>query len=302
MLAAALTSCFFALSALSGSRAAALVGPVNANFIRLSLAAFLLSVYAFTFGQGFHGPGLSVFLISGLVGFGLGDIALFQAYERIGSRRTILLVQCLAVPFAALTEWFWLGTQISLQQIMWITLILAGVSLVMIRRQESIVANSVLWPGIGFGVLAALGQGWGAVLSRKAISLNQAAGFELDGWTAAFQRIMAGLVVAAFFYVWFRCKRRSLQQSRLAHLPPEARLRALLFCFANGLAGPVLGVGCYQWALTTAPSGIVLAIVATTPIVVLPLAWLLEGDKPTWLSVSGSLLAISAVVGLLFAS
>ena len=33
---------------------------------------------------------------------GLGDVALFQAYPRLGSRLTILIVHCLAAPFAGL--------------------------------------------------------------------------------------------------------------------------------------------------------------------------------------------------------
>lgn len=301
MFAATLASCFFALSALSGTRATSLVGAVNANFYRLCFASFILAFYAFTFGQGWAGPGLLIFLLSGLLGFGLGDMALFQAYQRIGSRRTILLVQCLAVPIAATTEWGWLGTTLSLKQLFWITLILFGVGLVMFSRREEKSSPRLLWQGIGFGILASLGQAWGAVLSRKAIFLNQSEGVNLDGWTAAFQRITAGLAVALLFIIWrqWRQHRSRLQAQKI--LSSHQLQLAGLFCLANGLAGPVLGVGSYQWALTNTPSGIVLAIVATTPIVILPLAWMFEGDKPTLLSVVGSLLAIGSVIGLVFA-
>jgi hypothetical protein len=36
---------------------------------------------------------------------------------------------------------------------------------------------------------------------------------------------------------------------------------------AHVLTGPTLGVTCFQWALATTPSGIVLPIVALTPLV-----------------------------------
>jgi len=66
----------------------------------------------------------------------------------------------------------------------------------------------------------------------------------------------------------------------------------------NSLAGPTLGVGCYQWALATEPSGIVLPIVATLPIAVIPFAYLLEGERPTARSLAGGLLAVLGAVAL----
>ena len=55
---------------------------------------------------------------------------------------------------------------------------------------------------------------------------------------------------------------------------------------------------CYQWALSAAPTGIVLPIVATTPLVVMPLAHFLEGDKITLRTLLGGALAVGGVVGL----
>jgi len=299
MMASVLTAFFFALSAVTGSRAARLVGPVNANFIRLSIATLILTVFALTAGKGLAGPGLPVFLMSGLIGFGLGDIALFHAYERLGARRTILLAQCGAVPFAILTELVWLGTVITWHQLLWIALILGGICLAVLPRKESPVAGDVLWKGAGFGILAALGQAWGAVLSRKAVAMNDAVGLSLDGWTSSFQRILAGLVVAALFFAWFHWKKRSRTKPVLASFGSRNRLRAALLCLANALAGPVLGVGFYQWALSETASGIVLAVVATTPVVTLPLVWVLGEDKPEAFPIIGSLLAVGGVVGLL---
>jgi drug/metabolite transporter (DMT)-like permease len=234
-----------------------------------------------------------------MVGFGLGDIALFHAYERIGSRRTILLAQCGAVPFAALTEWIWLKTVIPMSQLLWIFLILGGIFLAVRPKKESQLPPGVLGTGVGFGLLAALGQAWGAVLSRKAVALNDIAGIHLDGWTSSFQRILAGIVVAACFFAWFRWRRRPFRQSGLARLSRKDRLRAGFLCLGNGIAGPVLGVGCYQWALSQTASGIVLAVVATTPVVTLPLVWFLGEDKPDTFSILGSILAVAGVVGLL---
>ena len=70
------------------------------------------------------------------------------------------------------------------------------------------------------------------------------------------------------------------------------------FVAANTLAGPTVGVGCYQWALQTTPSGIVLPIVATSPLVTIVLSFFLDGLRPTRRAVLGGLLAVGGAVAL----
>ena len=67
---------------------------------------------------------------------------------------------------------------------------------------------------------------------------------------------------------------------------------------ANGLSGPALGVSCYQWALKTTPTGVVLPIVALTPLVIVPFSHYIEGERPTWRSLSGGVLAVLGAVAL----
>ena len=69
----------------------------------------------------------------------------------------------------------------------------------------------------------------------------------------------------------------------------------------NGLAGQTLGVSCMQWALETTPTGIVLAIIAMTPVAVIPVALLIEGEKPTKHSIVGAIIAVTGVIGLIAA-
>jgi drug/metabolite transporter (DMT)-like permease len=67
---------------------------------------------------------------------------------------------------------------------------------------------------------------------------------------------------------------------------------------ANGFAGPVLGVGCYQWALATTPSGLVLPIAATTPLLAIPIAYWLEGDRPSRRALVGGVIAVAGCIAL----
>jgi drug/metabolite transporter (DMT)-like permease len=69
---------------------------------------------------------------------------------------------------------------------------------------------------------------------------------------------------------------------------------------ANALAGPALGVACFQWALAVAPTGIVLSIVATTPLVVIPFSMILDGERPTLRSLIGGAVAVLGAVALAY--
>ena len=137
MLSAVFATVLFAFSAVSGARVAKLMGGTEANFWRLSLATLFLAALAHGLGAGLGGNGFYIFILSGCVGFGLGDVALFAAYPRLGSRLTILIVHCLAAPFAGLVEWLWLGTTLTLAQMGCGAVILTGVAVALAPEHET---------------------------------------------------------------------------------------------------------------------------------------------------------------------
>ncbi len=298
MLPAFLTTIFFSLSAVSGRRLSHYVGGTEANLSRLLVAAVLLGAWAHGFGFGISGAAFPLLFVSGCIGFGIGDLALFQAYPRIGTRRTMVLVQCLAAPFGALTEWAWLGHAPTGPQAFFGVIILVGVGVALMPGKGEGQPIHGLGAGIFFGTLAALCQAWGAVLSRKAYAVAEAAGQTFngagDGVNAAYQRLLGGILVSALFMAYLK----------LAHKPAPGGDRkadwsqAWPWMVANGLFGPTLGVTCYQWALTTTPTSIVLPIVATTPLAVMPFTRIMEGEKFTWRAILGGAVAVAGVIGL----
>ena len=70
----------------------------------------------------------------------------------------------------------------------------------------------------------------------------------------------------------------------------------------NALAGPAIGVGCYQWALMREKSGVVLSIVALTPLVIIPFSRFVEGERPQKRSLAGGIVAVIGVVVLRLAT
>src|SRR5438034_939971 len=101
MFAAFLATLLFSVSVVCGHRTAKLVGGVEANFWRLAVATVFLGAWAFAGGKGTSGDSFRLFLLSGVVGIGLGDAGLFQALPRLGSRLSLLIIQCLTAPIAA---------------------------------------------------------------------------------------------------------------------------------------------------------------------------------------------------------
>ena len=117
---------------------------------------------------------------------------------------------------------------------------------------------------------------------------------------ATIERI--GLLIAGLFLLI--TKRQFLRVPKDTNepaFPPAARdkwRRIWPWVAMNSLAGQTLGVSCLQWALETTPTGIVMSIVALTPLTVMPLARIFEGEKITARSLLGGAIAVAGVVML----
>ncbi|HEY0550793.1 MAG TPA: DMT family transporter, partial [Verrucomicrobiae bacterium] len=157
MFPAFLTTILFSISAVCAQRSSRTLGGIEANFWRLLLATLLLGLWAHTGGNGISGKAFPLFLVSGLLGFGIGDAALYQALPKLGSRLSILLVHCIAAPVAAAAEWLWLGTPMSGPQMIGAALILSGVALALAPGRHLRISRRDFWFGTALGASAAVG-------------------------------------------------------------------------------------------------------------------------------------------------
>jgi drug/metabolite transporter (DMT)-like permease len=299
MLAAFLATILFSLSAISGRRLSHYISGTKANLARLLVASLALGAFSHLVGFGVHGVAFPILFLSGCVGFGIGDLSMFQAYPRIGARRTIVLIQCLAAPFGALIEWLWLNHVPTPAQAFYGLIILAGVGIAILPSKTEAQPTHGVVAGTLFGILSGLCQGGSAVISRYAyeVAKNKGQPFHTvtDGINAAYQRILGGILVSALFFTYLQIARKSAPDGK------NDWRGGWRWVPAAAMAGPAFGVSCYQWALMTKPTSIVLPIVATTPLAVMPLAHYLEGDRITWRTLLGGVLAVGGVIGLSFA-
>lgn len=287
MIASFLTVLLFACSITFAERSSRLLGGMQANMVRMALSLVFLAAWAHSFGTGFGGPAFGWFFLSGVIGFGLGDLGLYLSLPRIGPQLAILLCQCLAAPVGAAIEWAWLGSSLSFQQMFFGALILLGVAIA-IAPEKGITPKKGFLVGILLGVGAALGQALGAVISRKAYYVAASVDWTIDGGTAAYERMLGGILLTlTVFFIAPRSARS-----------PETWKAASPWVALNALAGPTLGVAAYQWALATTQTGVVLAIVSMSPVATIPLAYWISGERPTTRSILGGLIAVAAAIGL----
>ena len=301
MLASFLAAFFFALNATCANHNVRASGLVRGNLGRLLVATLVLGLIAHLIGSGFASASVWWFFLSGIIGMGLGDLGAYSALPLLGSRITVLITQCLAAPIAALGEWLWLGTRLTVTQVGWGVVILAGVATAVMPGEHSPPRVRVRPVGFLLGLVGAAGQGFGALVSRKGVNVAIAAHEVTDqavfGLTAAYHRIFAGLIFTALWFLVLRAFGILPAAPALA-TDPAVRRRNRLWLLANGFAGPVLGVGCYQWALATTPSGIVLPIAATAPLLAIPIAFWLEGDRPPRRAIVGGVIAVAGCIAL----
>jgi drug/metabolite transporter (DMT)-like permease len=297
ILAALLTTLLYSLSGIAGARVSRMLGSIEANFFRIVIATALLGTYAHTLGAGLRGRALPYFLASGLIGFGIGDFSLYQAYPRIGSRLCMLLVHCLAAPIGAAVEWAWLGTALTLIQVACCLLILFGVGLALAPSEHMHIPRKALITGVAFGFIAAVCQGLGSVVSRKAYLVAHLANENIDGISAAYQRIWGGIVFAALSYILYRSRLPAAERERFF----ASRVRpAWKWLVLNAVAGPALGVSFFQFALSKAPTGLVLPVVSLTPLMIIPFSRKFENERPGARSLLGGAIAVAGVASLRF--
>ena len=229
-------------------------------------------------------------LLSGLVGYVVGDYCLFQCYIIIGSRYGQLFMT-LAPLSAALMAWITLGQQMTPTSLVAMLVTLAGISLSVLGRGEHhAVSLKLPAKGVLFAVGAALCQGVGLVLSKLGMDCYQADALPdwLVPFSANFIRCVAGVVgFSLLMYVregGFQPLRDGLHDRK-----------GMVVATLTTVFGPFIGVGFSLMAVQYTSAGIASTLMALTPIIIiLPSRWLFH-ETITWRAVVG---AVVSVVGV----
>jgi drug/metabolite transporter (DMT)-like permease len=213
-------------------------------------------------------------------------------------------VQCLTAPCAAVVEWLWLGTKLNLPEILCVAVILIGVAIALAPGDHLKISRREMNIGVAACLLSSAGAALGAVIIRKAFAVAHAAGVYPDAGTTGYQRVLGGILVPTIILLaakWRSARAHGPMFAEKTLAVSREKWRPLWpWVLANALAGQTLGVTCMQWALATTSAGIVTAVIATTPVVLLPMTRIVEGEKIGIRSLIGALVAVGGVIGLTF--
>ena len=304
MLPALLSTFLFALTAVCATQAAVLLGGIRANLGRLLVAVVLLAIWAHAWGNGWGGGQFERLFLAGAIGFGLGGLCMFQAFPRIGSTLSLLVVECAAAVSTAGLSWWFLGAALTPLQIVSGLVSIGGVLVGLAPFRLPDLPRRTLIAGAVYAAVASVGQGISWTLSKSAFLRIEAAGDALEPLSAAYQRLLGGVTVAliAAFLAWaIRVGRRDLRERASTGVDPEPwSVRARFWVVTNALARPVFGVGCVLWAIREVGNpGIVQAVVATATLVSVPMARRLEFRRLRSNYYLGAGLSILGTAGLI---
>ena len=275
------------------------LGNLTLNVLRMGLALlFSLVLFGAVTGSplpaGVPAEACGWMLLSGLVGYVIGDYCLFQCYILIGSRFGQLFMT-LAPLSAALMAWITLGQQMKPMSIvaMLVTLFGIGIS-VLGRGNHHMVSLKLPLNGVLFAIGAAMCQGIGLVLSKIGMDHYDVAAMAKAGvsewlipFSANFYRCIAG-IIGFTILLYFR--------DGIGHLREAMHDRkGLSVAIATTIFGPFVGVGFSLMAVQYTAAGIASTLMAMTPIIILlPSYWLFH-EKITWKAVLGAFISVIGV-------
>jgi drug/metabolite transporter (DMT)-like permease len=288
-IAALFAALFWALASVVYSRVGQRISPIGLNLIKGIIAIFLLLITLLLQGKTF--PDVSIFtiqllLLSGLIGIGIGDSAYFATLKDLGARRGLLL-ETLAPPLTAILAFIFLEERLSIQAWCGILLTILGIAWVISERvSQSSTFETHFWRGIGFGLIAEFCQATGVLLSHFA--LNQT---EISPLWSTLIRLIGGTVVLLFYFIT-----RS-QNLKLLWTPLKSK-KVIGIIFIATFLGTYLGIWLQQTSLKFTAAGIAQALLATSPLFVLPISAAM-GERVSLQAIFGALIAILGVI-LLF--
>lgn len=268
------------------------MGSVVLNRLRILTAMVLLGLALFI-TRGSPWPGwatpmqIGVLALSGLIGFVFGDTYYFRALVILGPGRAALF-SSVSPLFTALIAWPVLHELPGPLALLGMAMILGGVTWVLSDRRGSNGAPDHVEGSVAVGILAgflsSLGQASGYVLSKMALRTG------IDPLSATVIRITAacaGIWTIALF-----------QGAAVRSFAAMRDRKAAAFMFGGAFFGPFLGVTLSLLALVSVEAAVAASITAISPIFAMVIASRFHGERITWRSMTGAVIAVAGVIVL----
>jgi drug/metabolite transporter (DMT)-like permease len=221
--------------------------------------------------------------ISGIVGLVIGDSFLFKAFTMIGTRLSMLLMS-LTPAMSAILAFFFLGERISLLGIFGMIITLVGIILVVFDKKEdgtSLHAGKGL--GIFYGILGALGQAVALIFAKLAFEEST-----INGFLATFIRLFSAAILILPVSIILRRYKNPIKLY-------SADRKGLILTFGGTFFGPFLGITLSLISISHTSVGIASTLMATVPVLMLPIGKFVFKDHITIKAVVGAVIAVAGI-------
>jgi drug/metabolite transporter (DMT)-like permease len=274
----------WAISSIISVTPARHLGSFSYSRWRMGCTAVILSTMAAVSG-GWASVELShitPMMASGLVGIFIGDTALFACMNRMGPRQAGLLFSCHAV-FSAILGYFLFSETMTGLELLGSSLVFSGVLGAIFfgkKKQEQHdweAINGNVWAGIILGLLAALCQALGGIIAKPVMQTA------VDPIAASAIRMIAAFVAHSLLRI---------SGARIAKPIRPITSRVFVITFINGFLAMAVGMTLILYALREGNVGMVALLSSTTPIMVLPVLWLVTRQRPNRYAWLGAALAV----------
>lgn len=285
-IAALLTAACWVGSSVSFEYAGKRVGTLVLNLMRLVISFVIITGINLIITQGFQNVNMTwssfgILLLSGLIGFVIGDVFLFQAFIVIGARIS-MLIMALAPPLTAVMSYFLLQETLGSGQIIGMLVTVLGIVIVITGREQGgkklVVRHSV--KGILFAFLGAIGQALGLIFSKMGVR-------DLNPFVATQVRIFAGIIGFILILTYTRKWRPFFRTFRMGNV-----MRSITI---GSIFGPVVGVSLSLTAVKYTSTAVASTLMALTPILIIPVSIFLLKEKIKPNEVIGALVGVIGV-------
>jgi drug/metabolite transporter (DMT)-like permease len=282
-------------SALTWGLAGRRIGALAVNCLRLVLALGMLAGARWVFRHSPWPMGLPreqmlMLLLSGVVGAGLADMCYFHGLVIIGPRLGTLIMSAAPIFAAAAAYLTPMREALPARAVVGIVLTVAGVAWVVSDRSPAgawkAPAGSSFALGMGLTIFATVLVGLGMAMSRWGM-LPLPDGRRVTPFDGTMLRIAAAGVVTWGYALGIR---RLGQVGRAV-----ADRRSMAIVVVGTIIGPVVGIWMSMVSLDLLPAGVASALIATSPIFMIPIAYIAYGDRPTLRGLAGTLLAVAGL-------
>jgi drug/metabolite transporter (DMT)-like permease len=285
------TAVFWTVSSQLFDAASRRIGSLTVNLLRLPLAFVLLSVFNLArrglwFPSDATSRAWALLLLSGILGFSVGDLFLFKSFTMVGAR-VAMLIQALAPMFAAVLSWVLLEERLRPRSLMAMGVTLTGVALVTLTSGAGEPGSEKIQTGLRFshspvGLLLALGA---AVATAAGMVFSKMGMGAYDAFAATQIRVIAGM--AGFLLIFSALNRWGRLGAALKNR------RALALLSAGAVFGPFLGVSFALLAIQRTAVGIAFTLMALVPVLIIPPAVIFGHEHVRPREIFGAALAVA---------